>query len=77
MVAGNMAISTQKTKLHKWMEQSCTTQDELAEALGVTQATVSRILAGLRPINLEVAIRLEKITGLPISYLARLNRRAA
>jgi transcriptional regulator with XRE-family HTH domain len=73
-----MAIPlTTRTKLHRWMQATQTTQEDLARRLKVTQPTVSRILSGRRPINLDVALRLTEITGLPISYLARLNRRAA
>jgi transcriptional regulator with XRE-family HTH domain len=78
MIGETMAIPlTTRTKLHRWMRATCTTQEELARRLKVTQPTVSRILSGRRPINLDVALRLTEITGLPISYLARLNRRAA
>ena len=58
------------------MDKHGKTQLALAQELGITQGQVSRILSGRRPLNLDVAIRLEKITGIPISYLAKLCRRA-
>jgi len=49
-------------KLSTWLEQSGTSQSELARLLGVTQGRISQIVAGARP-SLELAVRIAAITG--------------
>lgn len=47
------------------------TQEWLASELGVTPAYVSQILSGVRKPSLNVASRLETITGVPAREFSR------
>lgn len=49
-------------RLAKWLEKNSKTQDELAEAIGVTQPYVSRLVSGERGPGLAVALAIEKFT---------------
>lgn len=46
-------------------------QKDLAEALGVTQATISRRLSGERPFSLNDLERLAAYFGVPLASLIR------
>lgn len=47
------------------------TQAELADRLGITQGTVSKILAGMQPFPEELFAQLEEALGYPLSFYSR------
>lgn len=53
-----------RTRLRVWMKKSATTQDQLAEMVGTSQANISRWLGGSIP-TVEHAVGLERVTGIP------------
>lgn len=52
------------------MEKKGKTQDWLAEQLGVTSSYVSFLLAGKRTPSLDVAIKIERLTGIAPRHFA-------
>ena len=61
--------------LRQFMAQTRTSQADLAGRLGVTPSAVSYYVAGLRIPKPAVALKLSRITGVPLETL--LTRRAA
>lgn len=53
-----------------YLEATGTTARSFAERLGVSESRLSLILAGKRPITLELAVRIEEFAGIPCKYLA-------
>lgn len=51
-------------RLAAFMEKRGKTQDWLAEQLGVTASYVSLLLAGKRTPSLDIATKIERITGI-------------
>lgn len=49
-------------------------QAELAERLGMTPQTISKIISGVDPISPETAMRLESVLGVPASFWRRLEQ---
>jgi len=47
------------------------TQEQLAEAIGVRQGLISKYVRGAQTPRLEIAIRLHKVTGVPLESLTR------
>lgn len=55
-----------RTRLRAWMERSRLTQRKAAEMLGMHYTFLSQILNDLRTPALATAIRIERITGIPV-----------
>jgi antitoxin HigA-1 len=51
-----------------WMEPLGLSAYKIAKALGVSQTAVGEILAGRRSISPEMALRLEKLTGVSADF---------
>ena len=54
------------TRLRRTLKQSGLTQNGLARQLGISHAHLSGILNGFRQPSLELALKLEAKTGIPI-----------
>lgn len=57
-----------------WRRRSKQDQRTLARALGITDGYLSQILSGLRRPKLELLIKIEDLTGVPVSSWAELRR---
>ncbi len=69
--------STSQTPLSKWIDGSGRTREQVAEALGVTKASLDRYCRGERTPTLGAALAIEKVTGGAIparSWLPRSSR---
>ena len=53
--------------LGAWRERSKQDQRTLARALGVSDGYLSQILSGLRRPKLELLMKIEELTGVPVS----------
>lgn len=51
------------------MDATYTNQDELATLLGISQSHLSNILRKARSCSAELAIRLSRITGVPLEII--------
>lgn len=51
------------------MDATYTTQEELAALLGISQSHLSNILRKARSCSAELAIRLSRITGVPLEIV--------
>lgn len=51
------------TNLASYIAQNRTTQAAFAAEIGVTQATVSKLVSGAARPSLEVAVRIERLTA--------------
>lgn len=60
--------------LDAWRLRSKQNQRELAVALGVSDGYLSQILSGLRRPKLELLMRIEDLTGVPVSSWADIRR---
>lgn len=56
--------------IQAWMEATGTNQTELARRVGINQSHLSNILRRSRRASLYVALRLSKLTGVPIEVIA-------
>lgn len=65
-----MSRQVKPASLAAWLEQSGTTQTELAEQLGVVPSHISMLVSGDRTPSLDLAIRIESLTGVPVLALA-------
>jgi transcriptional regulator with XRE-family HTH domain len=67
------------TPLLDWRVGCGKSQGDVARILKTTQSDVSRIERGLRPLSLEMAVLLERATGIPAAkwFKVRRTRRAA
>jgi transcriptional regulator with XRE-family HTH domain len=67
------------TKLSQYLEQGKLTQGAFALRLGVTQATVSRLVSGKAKPGLELAVAIERTTGgkVPVGAWAMDSRHGA
>lgn len=52
-------------KLQRWQDGEGVRDAALAERVGVHQTTISRAKRGLRVLDMEVQLKLQKITGIP------------
>jgi transcriptional regulator with XRE-family HTH domain len=65
--ADRHTISSMVTALAQWLEKHPkTTQTELAGRLGISQGQVSRIVRGEQPPNVDIAVAIERETGIPV-----------
>ena len=64
--------------LRKWQEKRGFNQREMADVLGFHETYVCQILKGNRFPALANAVRIERVTGIPVeSWLARRSTKAA
>jgi transcriptional regulator with XRE-family HTH domain len=63
--------------LAAYFEQTGSPQIELARALGISKSYISLLVAGERQPSLELALRIEKLTGVPASALVTADRVSA
>lgn len=56
------------------LEELGISQLELAERLGVTEKHVSQIVNGVAPISVDIALGLERVTGVPAGFWSRLDQ---
>lgn len=54
-----------RDRLREWMALSKLSQPDLAAMLNITQPHVSRIVVGERRPSLSLAVRIERVTGIP------------
>jgi transcriptional regulator with XRE-family HTH domain len=54
-----------------YMKETGKTQADLADLVGVSEGMMSLILRGFRQPSLDVALRIEKETGVPVEAFAR------
>lgn len=60
----------QRNKLGDWMEETGTTPGALAPLLGCAASTVYALREGrIRP-GLNLGVKIEELTGIPVSYWA-------
>ena len=52
-----------------WMDFTGTTQEELAEIAGISQSHLCNVLRGNRSCSASVALRLSKITNVPVETI--------
>lgn len=57
----------------EWLEENAITMEELAFALGVNETYTTDLIEGKIPINEEIALALEKLTGIPVKRWAVLD----
>jgi addiction module HigA family antidote len=53
--------------LEEWLEENQITQSEVAQRSGHATKTINQIIKGLAPISPQMALDLEKVTGVPAS----------
>jgi plasmid maintenance system antidote protein VapI len=53
-------------QLRDWMRRRGFTQADAARYLGWDQGNISVVLAGKRTLGLETALRVERLTGIPV-----------
>ena len=54
-----------------YLAETNTTQADLADKIGVSEGMLSLIIRGFRQPSLDVALRIEKETGVPVEAFAR------
>lgn len=57
--------------LATYLEETGTTQAELAERLGLSQGYLSRLIRGLQQPTLDLALVIARMTRIPIESLVR------
>ena len=62
------------SSLHEWLDRSGKTQKWLAQQAGMTEPHVSMLLRGSRRCSVDKAIRLSKLTGVPVENLVEWPR---
>jgi transcriptional regulator with XRE-family HTH domain len=67
--AKHQAPSDALPELVEWMKDTGTTQADLAAFAQVSQASISRYMAGIYDLPVERAFRLSLITGIPVEKL--------
>jgi transcriptional regulator with XRE-family HTH domain len=73
-----MSRKVKARTLAEWFEQNpLKTQADLAESLGVVPSYVSMLVNGERTPSLELALRIEGITGVPVSALVATTQEAS
>lgn len=60
--------------LDAWRRRSKQNQRTLARALGITDGYLSQILGGIRRPKLELLLKIEAMTGVPVSSWAETKR---
>jgi transcriptional regulator with XRE-family HTH domain len=59
-------LQTGRERLADYRRRSKLKQYELADLLGLHETTLSQILAGKRRPGLDIALRIETLTGVPV-----------
>ena len=59
------------TSLQDWMERTGTHQAELARRVGMPRSILSMLLKGSRRCSLGNALKLAKVTGVPVEKLTQ------
>lgn len=59
------------TSLRAYLQATGTTQEQLAAMVGVRQGLISKYVRGEQTPRLPMALRLSKLTGVPLEALAR------
>ena len=62
-----MNNNTAGDRLAAWLGRTKLTQYDLADSLGVSQGQVSSIVTGRRKPSLDLAIKIERLAGIPAS----------
>lgn len=63
-----MATATAgRTQLSRWVKANASSRRKLAAQLGADHAQISRLLSGARLPGLDLAVRIERATGVPCS----------
>ncbi len=57
------------TSLQDWMERTGKNQDELAQLTGIGRSFISKILTGGRMCSMQNALKLHRVTGVPIERM--------
>lgn len=55
------------------LEEHCMTQKEIADAIGVTEATISRYVNGYRVPKLEHAVAMSKVLNCSVEEICKEN----
>lgn len=63
-------MNTGRRLLRAWLDRSRKQQKDLAAELGITDSYLSQVLSGIRRPKLEILIRIESVTGVPVSSWA-------
>ena len=63
-----------RQQLRDWLHRSRQNQIDLARELEITESYLSQILSGLRRPKLETLVRIESLTGIPVSSWADIGR---
>jgi transcriptional regulator with XRE-family HTH domain len=56
--------------LLEWLDRSKLQQKDLAAKVAITDAYLSQVLSGLRRPSLEILIRIEDVSGVPVASWA-------
>lgn len=59
-----------RERLSKYIERSRQKQYEVAADLRITESYLSQVLSGRRRPGLDIAVRIETLTGIPVSAWA-------
>lgn len=59
-----------------WQDATGTSQQELAKLLGMSQSHLCNIIRGNRKASLGLALRISKLTNVPVETIARITRAA-
>jgi antitoxin component HigA of HigAB toxin-antitoxin module len=57
-----------------WLAETGTAQQDLAKVLGISQSHMSNVLSGKRRCSLRLALRLSKLTNVPVENIADTSR---
>jgi len=63
--------STPRRAVKVWLAQHDRTQAWLAAKLGISESTLSKIISGNLQPALDVAVRIEELTGIPARHFAK------
>ena len=68
-----LPIMTRRTypDLRGFLEGTGTTQAEMAEALGLSQGQISKLVRGLQQPSLDLALRIARYARVPVESLVR------
>ena len=71
---GKVAVATAApSRLRVWLKVSRRSQTSLAKEVGLSAAYLSMLIAGVRTPSLQVAKRLQAVTGIPATEFIGLN----
>ena len=63
-----------RERLRQWIDRSKLEDFEAAEQIGLHRAQLSHILNGIRRPGLDVALRIERATGIPVEAWAPIEQ---